>query len=358
MAINFFEPRTLLKVVTAPEFGAKTFLLNSFFRNIRTFTTRSIDIDIVPRSERFVAPFSNPYAGGKLVERKGYKTETFTPAYISLQKICTAEQVLDRLPGETIYDHLSPETRMSAIIANDLTDLDRRITRREEAMAAEALFKGQITIKGDDIPEKTLKFWDDADKPETEIATPWNLATAKPLEDLRAICDDIVRKTGKTPETIICGSKVANALLDRLQGDNSAINSRRIMLGQIDPRTLQDGVQYLGDLRYPTLQIMVYNEWHYDDTEKTDVPLIPENEALIVCRGAQTTRAYGMVMTADLRGMRGVVGTRVPNSYMSVSNPMGRIIQLTSAPLMVVHEPHCFHVVKAVDPDATLDDGE
>ena len=348
--INFFEPRTLMRVVNAPNFGAKTYLRDSFFPRVRTFNTRTIDIDVKGSEDRKVAKFVNPNLRGTYDERGGFKTQTFEPAYIAPYRVCTAENALDRLPGEALYSSMSPAQRMAQIIADDLLELDKQITRKEEAMAAEALFTGKITVTGEGLGAgKVLTFWDESDKPYTELATTWDTATAKPLEDLRTICQDIVRRTGKTPSYIICGRKAVNALLDRLKGDDSAINNRRVMLGQINPHAMQEGVTYIGDLTYPALTILTYEEWHYDDVTQSDVPLVPEDSVLIVCRGAETTRAYASIcVTHPTRGILWQEGRRVANSWISMDNPRGRILQLSSAPLMVVHEPHCFHVVKVL----------
>lgn len=349
--IDLFEPRRLLTVVRQTEFRARSYLRDTFFPSVRTFDTKSIDIDVETKGQRKVASFVSPQLRGTFVERRGYKTQTFTPAYIAPYMVTTAEQILDRMPGEALYNPVTPEARAAEILARDLAELDRRITRREELMAREAIFEGQITITGEGLGEgKKITFWDPEDRPYTEVATSWTESTANPLDDLRTICRDITRKTGRTPSVMLCGIKAANALMAHLQKQESAINQRRVMLGQINPMAMADGVTFIGDLSYPALQVMTYDEWYFDDETETDLPMVPEDCVLIVCRGAPTTRAYASVVLTDpVRGFYSVVGDRAANSWISMDNPRGRILQLTCAPLMVVHEPQCFHVIKVVD---------
>lgn len=354
--INLFEPRRLLRVVQLPGYRAHSYLRDTFFSQVRTFDTETIDIDIVKNGHRKVAQFVHRALRGSYVGHDGYVTQTFRPAYVAPYTVTDAEQVLKRLPGEALYNPISPSERAAQILAKDMIELDRRITRREELMAAEAIFQGKITIKGEGLGDgQQVTFWDDSDRPYTELATPWTDTKANPLNDLRLICQDVARRTGRTPTTLLCGAKAVNALLDRLKGDDSAINSRRVMLGQIDPQTIGDGVTYVGDLRYPALSIVTYDEYYDDDTTGECLPMVPEDCVLIACRGAETTRAYGQVAVTTPQGIYFATGDRVPNSWISMDNPVGRVLQISCAPLMVIHEPQAFHVVKVVDDDSSQD---
>lgn len=349
MTVSLFEPRTMMEMVNS-EYRARSFLRDRYFSNKKTFNTATVDIDIKGPGKRSLAPFVNPRIGGTLDLRNGFKTSTYRPAFIAPYRVCTAEDAMQRLPGEQLYSGRSPNERAAAILAQDLNEMDKEITRTEEVMCAQALTTGKILIKGEGVDEY-LDFWKDlssAEKPAGTVSTLWTAAGADPLSDLRTACRNIAQKSGLTPVEMIAGSKAIDALLKSLKGDNTALNSRRIDLGQIDPRELEDGVSYVGALRLPNLDIFTYDEYYYDVATGKEKPMIPEDSVLIACRGVKTTRAYGLVdiINEANNTHQFVEGDRVASSWLQRSNPAGRIVQLKSAPLMIVNEPLGFYILK------------
>lgn len=349
MTVSLFEPRTMMEMVNS-EYRARSFLRDRYFSNKKTFNTATVDIDIKGPGKRSLAPFVNPRIGGTLDLRNGFKTSTYRPAFIAPYRVCTAEDAMQRLPGEQLYSGRSPNERAAAILAQDLNEMDKEITRTEEVMCAQALTTGKILIKGEGVDEY-LDFWKDlssAEKPTGTVSTLWTAAGADPLSDLRTACRNIAQKSGLTPVEMIAGSKAIDALLKSLKGDNTALNSRRIDLGQIDPHELEDGVSYVGALRLPNLDIFTYDEYYYDVATGKEKPMIPEDSVLIACRGVKTTRAYGLVdiINEANNTHQFVEGDRVASSWLQRSNPAGRIVQLKSAPLMIVNEPLGFYILR------------
>lgn len=352
MTVSLFEPRTMMEMVNS-EYRARSFLRDRYFSNKKTFNTATVDIDIKGPGKRSLAPFVNPRIGGTLDLRNGFKTSTYRPAFIAPYRVCTAEDAMQRLPGEQLYSGRSPNERAAAILAQDLNEMDKEITRTEEVMCAQALTTGKILIKGEGVDEY-LDFWKDlssAEKPAGTVSTLWTAAGADPLSDLRTACRNIAQKSGLTPVEMIAGSKAIDALLHSLKGDNTALNSRRIDLGQIDPHELEDGVSYVGALRLPNLDIFTYDEYYYDVATGKEKPMIPEDSVLIACRGVKTTRAYGLVdiINEANNTHQFVEGDRVASSWLQRSNPAGRIVQLKSAPLMIVNEPLGFYILKVTN---------
>lgn len=349
MTVSLFEPRTMMEMVNS-EYRARSFLRDRYFSNKKTFNTATVDIDIKGPGKRSLAPFVNPRIGGTLDLRNGYKTTSYKPAFVAPYRVCTAEDAMQRLPGEQLYSGRSPNERAAAILAQDLNEMDKEITRTEEVMCSQALTTGKITIKGEGVDDE-VDFWADlasADKPKSTVSTLWTASGADPLSDLRTVCRTISQKSGLTPVEMIAGSKAVDALLNALKCDNSALNSRRIDLGQINPRELEDGVSYVGALRLPNLDIFTYDEYYYDVATGTEKPMIPEDSVLIACRGVKTTRAYGLVdiINEANNTHQFVEGDRVASSWLQRSNPAGRIVQLKSAPLMIVNEPLGFYILK------------
>ena len=107
-------------------------------------------------------------------------------------------------------------------------------------------------------------------------------------------------------------------------------------------------MSYVGALRLPNLDIFTYDEYYYDVATGKEKPMIPEDSVLIACRGVKTTRAYGLVdiINEANNTHQFVEGDRVASSWLQRSNPAGRIVQLKSAPLMIVNEPLGFYILK------------
>lgn len=345
MTVNIFEFRTLLKVVENQP-RAKAYLRDKFFSNVQTFNTKTVDIDIVDEESRKLAPFSDPKSGGSLHYREGYRVHTYQPAYIAPKIPTTAEDALNRLPGENIYQQLSPEQHVAKIVAENLQTLDRLITRREEYMAAQALFEGKIAIDIEGTEVQTIDFWSGlSESPAATVSTLWSATGADPISDLDEAVNTIGVNTALTPDVAILGTDAAKYLINALSA-NGVFDERRINLGAIEPRDLPDGVRYIGTLRYPSLDLYTYNEHYYNSATSALEPLVPVNKVLIGTARANTTRAYGIVQVFDERNQeRWVVSDRVANSWVQRENPVGRVVQMTSRPLLAVHQPQAFRVL-------------
>ena len=349
MALNMFDTRTMMGIVKEANKDAKTFLRDRYFKNRRTFDTLKIDIDIVDANKRKVAPFVNPKVGGVVIEREGYKTESYEAPEVSPMMITTAEDMLKRSPGESIYGAKTPSQRAAEQLGRDLSTLDDIITRREEVMCAEALFTGKITINGIGYDEE-LNYWSatQSEKPTTTPTTLWNAegATAKTImADLRAVKRSVVQKSGFNPTELICGHDVAEAIIDKLT-DAKVLDMRRVDMGLIDPRHLGNGVTYWGYLKDSALDIFTYDEWYLKDGAET--PMIPDKKCLLAAPDAKTTLAYGCVSLAGDNDVKFYEGARVPDSWVQRANPSGRVVQIKSRPLPIVHQVHGFHVINAV----------
>lgn len=143
MAIDMFTTRTMLAMVEEGQKSNSTWLRDRYFTNRPTFHTQKIDFDIIGRGGRKIAPFVNPKVGGVVLTREGFRTESYEAPEVSPMRVTTAEDMLKRLPGETIYSAKSPTQRAAEILGKDLSDLDDIITRREEVMCAEALSRAR-----------------------------------------------------------------------------------------------------------------------------------------------------------------------------------------------------------------------
>ena len=150
--INIYTPRYLAEVVrTAPP--VHTFFRDKFFTNVKTFATERVDIDIV-KGDRRMAAFVHPKVGGKVLKEQGYRTESYKPPLVNPYDVTTADQLMNRLPGETLYSGMTPAQRAARKLTDEYNVLNDATTRREEWMAVNAIVNGKIAVVGDGVNEE------------------------------------------------------------------------------------------------------------------------------------------------------------------------------------------------------------
>lgn len=350
MAIDMFDTRTMLGMVKEGEKNATTFFRDRYFSNRPTYSTAKIDIDVVGMGNRKLAPFVHPKVGGVVIDREGYKTESYEAPEVSPMRVTTAEYMLKRSPGETLYSAKSPNERAAEQLGADLRELDEIITRREEAMCADALFNGQVTVSGEGYDE-VIKYWPTttADQPNTTLTTLWSATGVDAndvMKDIRDVRRSMIKKCGITPTEIICGTDVVDKLVEILS-TAGALDTRRVDLGQVDPRHMPDGVTYWGYLKDSAIDIYSYDSW-YVDSSGNENPFVPAKKFLMGSQNVRTSLAYGCVSLTGDDTVRFYEGSRIPDSWVQRAAPSGRIVQIKSRPLPIIHQIYGFHVVEAV----------
>lgn len=345
MAIDLFDTRTMLPMLDESK-PAHSFLKNRYFSDERRFETKKVDIDIYVGKRR-LAPFVHPKIGGKTVERDGYRTDSFEPPEVAPDMVTTAEDMLKRAAGETIYGAGSPDERAAAQIGRDLAELDDMITRREEAMASEALFQGQVTVKGEGYDE-VVTYWPASagDKPYLDLGAGsyWNESGGDPQQNFRDSTRRIIQKSGVNAVDALMGTDALDAFLSN-STLKANLDNRRIDTGAIDPQMLPNGVKYWGYDKTSGLDIWTYEEWYVDPETGLELPMVPEKSVLVGSPNVRTTMAYGCVVDVD-KGSFAL--PRVPVSWTQRKNPAGRIVQLKGKPLPIVHQIYGFEVLEVL----------
>lgn len=339
MAIDMFSTRTMLRMLEQAK-KPKAFLKDTFFSTETPFDTEYVDIDII-KGKRRMAPFVSPRIGGKTVDRLGYETKTYKPVLVAPDTITTAEDLLKRLPGETIYSGNSPDTRAAAMLAKDMMELDDMITRREEWMAAQVLFTGSVSMVGDGVNE-TVSFG------LTNVTTlgstaKWDQSTSDPVKDLKAARTTIIQGSGVTPTMAILGSDAITALT-RNSKVLTALDNKRTEMGMLAPDPNRgNGLTYIGYLAEPGLELWGYDEWYLADNG-VEQPMVPVNKVLIGSPQARCELLYGAVVDVN----RGAFALpRVPKSWTQ-EKPSARFVQVSSRPLPAMLQPDAFYVYTVV----------
>lgn len=80
MAIELYDTMTLLGVLDRQQTDPLFFL--RFFPDEITFTTEKIMFDEITEDRYILAPFVAPHVEGRVMERGGFDTRSFKPAYV------------------------------------------------------------------------------------------------------------------------------------------------------------------------------------------------------------------------------------------------------------------------------------
>ncbi len=342
MTINIYDTRTMLAALEDIP-PVNTFLLKTFFPGFKTFDTKHVDIDIV-KGKRRLAPFVSPVLEGKVMEKRGYTTRTYTPPYVKPKFVSGAQELLDRAPGQVIYSgNQSNLERAASKLGEELAELDETITRREEWMAAQALFNGSVNVVGDGVND-VIDFGRAADHAVTLTGTAlWTDSASKPLDKLREWRRKVIQDSGLAPDAAVFGADVIEAFLNHADVLDK-LDNRRVDLGKIDPQVLPEGVTYYGYIKELALDIYGYDEWYIDDSGN-EQPLVPADKVLLGSTRSRNAKLYGMIQDLDAGGNFAV--SRFPKSWVK-KDPSLRFVMLQSAPLVALLQPDSTLVAKVV----------
>jgi hypothetical protein len=346
MAISIYEPRTMAKALEEMK-PAHTFLKRLFFgKTPETSQTEKVDVDVKVGSRR-VAPFVNPKAPGKVVDRPGFTTSTYTAPLLSMKRPVTTEDLQTRIPGEHIYAGTDPNDRAARLVGADLAELDELITRREELMCRDALISSAIAVVGDDV-NYTITFPRDASLTLGLLAAAnrWTAGTADIPAQIKAWRRAIVKLTGVNPDTMLLSAEAVDAFLA-----NTALvahlNTMRMDLGQIAPEIRESGATYIGQLAGTGIDLWAYDEWYIDPVTLVETPMIPAKTILLGSTKADTRMRYGAVPVKSGESIGLVPAPRVPQSWVDEEPPV-RWLKLSSRPLPVPVQNNAFLTAQVI----------
>ena len=308
-----------------------TFFLDNFFTQVSVSDKEEIYFDTIEGKPR-ITPFVHPLRQGKVIERTGYQTRSFKPAYLKDKRVFTPNKTIKRLPGEALLGSLTREQRLAALVAQDLDDASKMLTRRFEVMAAEAILHGTQTIIGDGF-DQVVDFGRDPIlnvvlTGDAKWDSPNNSDRGTQLEEFDAMLLD---RAGVTTDMIVMDIKAWNFLredptfLKRLTAPNVAINPDVRVL----PMKAVEGVSFKG--YYGDYPIYVYKHTYIDPVDGVSKQLMPDNTVLLASQRVDGVRHFGAIEDLDA----GMVPLEFFVKSWTEEDPSQRLILSQSAPLMV-----------------------
>ena len=145
--LNFFDTYMLL-AITEEIVPQQTFFKDRYFPTGANDIFRSDKVLTEYRKgDRKMAAFVSARAGDIPMDRRGYAIHEYQPAFIAPSRLLTLDDLNKRGYGEAIYANSTPAERAARLQQDDLTDMDRRIIRREEWMCAQTMINNACTMQ-------------------------------------------------------------------------------------------------------------------------------------------------------------------------------------------------------------------
>ena len=339
--IDIYSPRTMGAVVrNMPE--TMTFLRDRYFTNHQHYMTERVDFDIV-KGGRPMAPFVTYRGGAELIDKQGYETMTFTTPLLAPATLTTAEELLQRMPGESVYSAMSPEQRAVRKLADELTMLRDTIDRREEWMCAMLLTTGKIPVIGNQINAEI----DVGFTQKSITAKSWGADGADILGDMAKAQSEVYQNGYVHATDFLLGTEAAEYFVNNAK-IQKLLDIKDYSIGRVAPQGLPKGVRYIGHISAANVDadVFTYNEHYEDPTTKELKPLIPKNKMICLPSDMNAELAYGQHTYMDQRTQKWYTDNsgRTPDQWVE-KNPDRKMVAMYSRPMPVPKEVNAWYVM-------------
>ena len=341
MPVNLFETRTMLKFSDRMP-RVQTFLRDTIFKAREFSPTPKLDVDI-RKGRAKVAPYVSEKIGGKVVENSGFRTETFAPPLVAPTTITTAADLQNRVMGENLYSSRTPDERAAEKLVSDMKMLDEMITRREEVMCAEAIFNGEVEVKGDGV-DYVIDF-NHTNREALSGANLWSAATSQKYADLKRWVRAVQDTGFVNPDMVIISPDVTDTLLAD-ENIKKLLDIRNLNIGELRPTNLPSGATYIGTLA-GVGEIYEYAASYYDEATETAKPMVPSGHLAVIASEADFGMGYAAITIAKDDELVTYEADRVPDSWTE-KRPARKILQMSSKPLPIPKEVNSWYVAKVL----------
>lgn len=266
----------------------QSFFLDRYFRtNAATdiFDANKVLVEYRDR-DRAMAPFVVRRAGDIPVARGGYEIHEIEPPYIAPSRLLTLDDLQKRGYGEALYAGSTPAERARALQMQDLTDLDRRILRREEWMAVQTMINNGCTIvayiDNDTVGETYDIFFYDtsgSNPAKYTVATKWDTTGGDWRGDISAMVNDLLDR-GLPAIDLIVGTDVA-AFIQSDEATLKLLDNRRAEYGRLAPQVRYPGVVWIGNLNFDGTDLDIFSVRETVVDKTGTVRLFPATSAMV-----------------------------------------------------------------------------
>ena len=315
-----------------------SFIRDNYFATRITHEKQKLEIEF-RKGRQLVAPFVSELIPGTEMVKTSYASRYYTAPKLAPKRTFTGRELfVEKAFGETIYGGMSGEEKKAKLLADSFAEFEEQITRREEAMCIETLYKGEIIVEGDGVKEKLTYGAPITLTP----ATPWASPTADIIGDIQAVITDMLSTTGLKPSMITMDPLAAKLFVSN-EKIQKLLDVRNYNVGNVAPNAHDDGAIYIGTLAPFNLPIYSYQSTisvlSEDGLTYTSKNLIPNNSVLFA--PSKNELHFGSAVDVT-RGI--IVAERVP--FEDTDNRSNTVeIRTESRPLPVPFDIDAFRIL-------------
>ncbi len=336
--LNFFDTYILMAVM-------EEVVPNTFFFRDRYFPTGEGDVFAADKvlteyrkGDRKMAAFVSERIGDIPMDRIGYEIHELQPAFIGVSRFLTVDELRKRGFGEALYANSTPAQRAARLQMDDMKDMDLRIRRREEWMAANTMLENACFIQ-EYVDAETkgkalsVKFYEGTSDHLYTVAAPW-MTFAEMRQDIIAMCR-MLSYRGLPVADLLLGTQTADAILQFEDLQKLLDKNSGIAIGAINEQLSgYTGVVLLGTLNFGgfRLNLISVDESYMDDDGKTK-PYFPVDAAMVTAPNCGHLM-YGQITQIDYGSTEYTShpGIRVPKFTLDQDKDT-RKLRLASRPL-------------------------
>jgi hypothetical protein len=317
---------------------APSFIRDHMFPGEDIVESDSVVIDYYKAGNR-LAPFVCHYAKGSTIPRQKMRSSTFKPPKVAPVLTLTADDLFNRALGSV------DPIRESILLARDIEELDLRISRLEEWMAAECIQTGTVKIRNYDS-QRIIAELDYGPVSTTVVNLPWTDPTSTPLGDLRTAMRGVASAANSIPTLIAFGGLAAEAFESHPQVQD-AYSRLWIKQGEITPQMVSWGVTSLGS--YRSVPLYIY-ESTYEGKNGNQLPYFDSKSVLVACTQTAGRFAYAGIgqTNDDQTNLQIFSGKRIPLLWFPDDSDM-RKLRLASRPCPIPPAPENWTILKVLD---------
>lgn len=336
--LNFFDTYILMAIM-------EEVVPNTFFFRDRYFPTGEGDIFAADkvlteyrRGDRKMAAFVSERIGDIPMDRIGYEIHELQPAFVGVSRLLTVDELKKRGFGEALYANSTPAQRAARLQRDDMKDMDLRIRRREEWMAANTMLENACFIQ-EYVDAETkgkalnVKYYEGTSDHLYTVAKSWT-SFAEMRSDVIAMCR-MLSYRGLPAEDLLLGTQTAEAVLQfddlqKLLDKNSGIE-----IGSINEQlTGYTGVVLMGRVNFGGFRLnLISVDESYENDNGQMKPHFPVTDAMVTAPNCGHLM-YGQITQIDFGSTEYTshAGIRVPKFTLDQDKDM-RKLRLASRPL-------------------------
>jgi len=303
--------------------------------------TRKVRIDIRKNGQR-LAPLVDVLTGNPVITRDGMeRIHVEIPMVGNAAETDINDYFRQLEAGKSEFTEQDYRNFYNRII-DDTKDIDDRIARTEEYMAAELLKWGVVTLKGVDGAGQALSFKIDYRRAEelTIIlsgSARWGQSGVSAYNSLLATSELVAEKGYMTPSCYYLGEEALDKFL--FDAKTKDVMSKSVYAaGQLTLKESGDAEKHVAFV--PGIgDIFKYTAGYVDPATNTHKKYIPANGVLMFNEQAENHTFYGGIPVSRNGAVAIECLRRVVSHTVTDRQPVREFLDVNAAPLMVLGEP-------------------